>query len=112
MLGASLPSAIAVSLSIMFGIGAIVHLAGPGFVRRAYKRWNFPPKFYRIIGLAELSCALFLAIPETRIWGAVVADMATLRVVVTLFNHRQYSWSLMGVVLMVAMIPAALSNAL
>ncbi|SRR5258706_1337710 len=110
MLYNSFPS-IAVALAIIFGSGAFVQLAGPPFVQRAYRRWDFPPKFYRVVGLVELLIALFLAIPQTRIWGVTLAAIVTFNAVVALLNHRQYFWSVPGILLMallVSLVPAAI----
>jgi hypothetical protein len=105
----SLPSTIAVALSIIFGVAAIVHLAGPGFVRRAYERWEFPPKFYRVTGLTELLVAVFLADPPTRLWGIALGGFVTFMAEITLLSHRQYIWSVPGILLMVALVPATLA---
>jgi hypothetical protein len=95
-------------LAIAFGVAALIQLAGPGFVQRAYERWRFPPKFYRVTGLIELLAAVFLAIPQTLAWGVTLAYLVTFVAVITLLSHRQYAWSVPGMLLMVALVPAAL----
>ncbi len=109
MLSGTFPVTVADLLSIVFGLGAVVHLAGPGFVQRAYGRWDFPRKFYRVTGFIELLTAFFLAIPQTRVWGVALAYLVTFVAVVILLAHRQYVWSAPGIVLMAALVPAALN---
>jgi hypothetical protein len=98
------------SLTSIFFVGAAIQLAGPGFVRRAYERWDFPPKFYRVTGFVELLTALFLVTPQTRIWGAILGGLVTFAAEITLLNHRQYFWAMPGVLLLVALIPAGLAG--
>ena len=100
----------ALLLATIFAASGLVHLSGAGFVRRAYERWQFPPKFYRVTGILNLAAAIFLAAPITRIWGAVLAALVTFFAVVTLLNHRQYAYSLPGILMLAALIPAMLAG--
>src|SRR5580698_2424507 len=93
----------------VFALSALIHLAGPAFVRRAYERWHFPPKFYRVTGVVELLAAAFLANPITRIWGVALAGLVTFTAVITLLNNRQYVYTLPGILVLVALVPASLS---
>ena len=45
----------------IFTASALLHLAAPAFIRNAYERWGFPPKFYRVTAVVELLAAAFLA---------------------------------------------------
>lgn len=108
MLHNSFPSTIAVSLSIAFGVVAAAHLAGPGFVRRAYERVGFPRGFHRVPGVLGFLIALFLAVSPTRIWGVVLAELVTFTVVVMLLGRERYLWSVPAIALMLALVPAAL----
>jgi hypothetical protein len=98
-------------LAIAFGVGAAIHLVGPELVRRAYERWKFPPKFYRVTGIVEFLAAVFLAVPQTLVWGVTLAYLVTFVAVLTLLAHRQYLWSVPGMLLMVAIVRAALGSA-
>jgi hypothetical protein len=97
-------------LAAIFAASGLVHLSGAGFVRRAYARWRFPPKFHRITGILSLLAAAFLATPVTRIWGAVLAALMTFFAVVTLLNHRQYAYSVPAMLMLAALIPAMLAS--
>ena len=90
----------------MFGAGAVLNLAAPGFVRRVYQRWDYPRGFYYVVGLAQGLTALFLAVPETRIWGGILGAMILFVTVVSLLNHRKYLYAVPAILLMVALAPA------
>jgi DoxX-like family len=109
MLHNSFPSAVVVWLTIIFLVSAVIQLPGPAFVRRAYKRWEYPPKFYRVTGFVELLIALFLTLPQTRIWGVMLAVLVIFVAEITLLKNEQYMWSVLGFVLMLALVPAALA---
>lgn len=109
MLHNSFPSTAIVWLTIVFLVSAVVQLPGPAFVRRAYKQWEYPPKFYRVTGFIELLIALFLAVPQTRIWGVILALLVIFVAEITLLKNEQYAWSVPGFVLMLTLVPAALA---
>jgi hypothetical protein len=95
----------------VFAASALLHLAGPRFLREAYERWNFPRQFHRVTGIIELLTAAFLANPLTRLWGIALAALTMFVAVVTLLNHRQYAYTVPGILMMLALIPASLSAA-
>ena len=103
---------IAWTIAAIFAVSGAVQLAGPGFVRRAYRRWEFPPKFYRVTGLIELVTAAFLSNPLTRIWGVALAALTIFVAVVTLLNNRQYAYTVPGILLLIALVPASLAGPL
>jgi hypothetical protein len=103
---------IAWAIAGLFAVSALIHLAGPGFIKRAYQRWHFPPKFYRLAGLIELITAAFLSNPFTRIWGVTLAALTIFVAVVTLLNNRQYAYTVPGILLLIALVPAALAGPL
>ncbi|HEX4533962.1 MAG TPA: DoxX family protein [Rhizomicrobium sp.] len=106
----AIPAFIAWTIASLFAASGLVQLAGPAFVQRAYARWKFPPKFYRVTGGLELLAALFLASPITRIWGVAIAAIVTFMAVVTLLNHRQYAYTVPGILLMIGLVPASLTT--
>lgn len=109
MIHSSFPSTVVVLLTIFFVISAVIQLPGLAFVRRAYNRWGYPPKFYRVTGAIELLIALFLTLPQTRIWGVTLAVLVIFVAELTLLKNGQYMWSVLGFVLMLALVPAALA---
>ena len=76
-----------------------------------YRLWRYPPRFYRIVMQDWNSWpALFLIVPETRIWGVFVSGMITFIATVTLLRHRQYLWSLPAMLLLMSLIPVSLEH--
>ena len=101
-----LGSDLALLLTLLFGLGAMLNLAGPGFVLRFYRRWDYPRGFHYVVGLILAMTALFLAIPETRIWGGILGAMVLFVAIVSLLNHRKYVYAVPAIVLMLALAPA------
>ena len=101
-----LGSALALLLTLLFGLSALLNLSGPSFVVRLYRRWNYPRGFHYVVGLVEGLTALFLAIPETRIWGGILGAMVLFGAIVALLNHRKYAYAVPAIVLMLALAPA------
>lgn len=110
MIDSSLSTWFALVIAGMFAASALAHLLGPRFILKAYERWNFPPKFHRLVGVVELLAAVFLAEPITRIWGVALAGIVAFVAVVALVNNRQYAWSLPGILVLAALVPASVSG--
>ena len=106
-------NAISYPFLIVWVIGAIlsmagfVNIVGPRRLREAYARWEFPSRFYLVVGVLEVTAAAFLAVPEWRGWGIALAAFIIFGTVITLFNHRRYIFAVPGVILMVALVPAS-----
>ena len=106
----SIYNSIALVLSGIFALSALVHLASPGFVTRAYERWNFARGVHFIAGIVELMAAAFLASPITRIWGVALAGAVLFSAVVTLLSNRQYAYTMPSVIMLIALAPASLAG--
>ncbi len=102
----SFAAALAVSLSALFAATGLLHVAAPGFLRQAYRRWQFAPGFYYVAGIAMLLTALFLAVPQTRIWGGILGGTVLFVAVVSFLNHRRYRYAVPAILLMVMLAPA------
>jgi uncharacterized membrane protein HdeD (DUF308 family) len=87
----------------------IINIAGPRKLRETYANWEFPPRFYLVAGVLEVTAAAFLAVPELRLWGIVLAGLIGFGAVVTLFNQRRYLSAVPAIVLMIALLPASLA---
>lgn len=108
----SIPIIDSLALTALFGVSGLIHVAGPGFVRQAYKRWGFPFNAHRVIGILEILTALFLSNPVTRIWGVILAGFIIFFGTIALVNHGKYVYSLPGLILMLALVPATLAGPL
>ena len=105
----SLPHFLANGLAAIFAIAAIMDLAGSRYVRARFRQWRYPRQFYRIMGVLQLITAIFLAMPQLRIWGIILAGLLSFFWIVPLLGHRQWSWAAAGMLLMMALAPASLA---
>jgi hypothetical protein len=103
----SYPFLIVWAIGAILSLAGLVNIAGPRRLREAYARWEFPARFYLVVGVLEVTAAAFLAIPEWRSWGIGLAAFIIFGTVITLFNHRRYMFAVPGVILMVALVPAS-----
>lgn len=94
----------------IFIASALLHLVAPRFVRKAYERWGFPPGFYRVTGMVNLLAAVFLSDSLTRIWGVALAALILFVAIVKLLDKRQYTYTIPGIVVLIALIPASLAG--
>jgi hypothetical protein len=101
-----LSNIVAVSLASLFGLAGMLHMAAPRALREGYRRWQFARGFYYVAGTAQLFAALFLAVPQTRIWGGILAAMILFVAVISLLNHRKYGYALPAILAMLAIAPA------
>jgi hypothetical protein len=108
----SIPILDALVLTGLFGASGVLHLAGPRFLRLAYRRWGFPSNAHRVVGVLEILAALFLSNPVTRIWGVILAGFIIFFATVALLNHGKYVYSVPGLILMLALVPAGLAGPL
>jgi hypothetical protein len=97
---------LALILATLFAFAAATNLAAPGFVRRFYRRWAYPRGFYYVAGAAQGLTALFLAIPQTRIWGGILGAMILFVVTVSLLHRGKYAYALSAIMVMLALAPA------
>ena len=108
----SIPILDALVLTGLFGASGVLHLAGPRFLRLAYRRWGFPSNAHRVVGVLQILAALFLSNPVTRIWGVILAGFVIFFATVALLNHGKYVYSVPGLILILALVPAGLAGPL
>lgn len=97
---------IANSLALLFAGAGLLHMAAPHGLRMAYRRWQFARGFYYVVGTAQLFAALFLAVPQTRIWGGFLGGTILFITVVSLLNHRKYFHAAPAILVLAALAPA------
>jgi hypothetical protein len=103
------PHVVAGVLAAIFAISGVIDVVGSGYIRARFRQWEYPRGFYRVMGVLQLITALFLAVPQLRIWGIILAGLVTFFWVVILLNHRQWSWAVAGMLIMMALAPASLA---
>ncbi len=104
-----IPAIAAMSLAALFGVIGIVQLAGPHFLRDAYRNWDYSQRLRVATGLFDIAAAVMLAQPAVRGWGIALGAVLIFGSVVTLLNHRQYAYAAAVILMMVALVPAALA---
>jgi hypothetical protein len=102
----NLSEGIALILTTLFTLAATLNIAAPDFLRRLYRRWDYPRGFYYVVGIAQGLTALFLAVPETRIWGGILGAFVLFATTVALLNRRQYMYAVPTILMMMAIAPA------
>ena len=107
---ANIEDLVAYGLALLFAIAGLINLTGIRPVRAAYRFWHYPKQFYRTVGVLEFLVAVFLAVPQLRIWGVFLGGFVSFFAVVTLLNHRQYALSVPGMLLLASLVPAALAH--
>jgi hypothetical protein len=93
-----------------FLLAGLVNLSGSPVVRAAYRAWDYPANFYRVVGVIELLVAVFLALPETRIWGVLLGGFIAFFSVVALLKHGRYAWSVPAMLLLAAIAPVTFAH--
>jgi hypothetical protein len=105
----SIFAVVAVSLAVVFGLIGAIQLAGPKFVRDAYRRWDYPQRLRLVTGVLDIAAAVMLTLPALRGWGIAVAGILTFGSVIIFLSHRQYRYAVPAIGLMVALVPAAVA---
>jgi len=98
--------AILVSFSVMV-TAAVMQLFAPSAVQRFFRLRTCPHGFLQFVAIVELVAAVFLIVPETRLWGIwAAAGMLMAALIVTAYN-LQLIWVCAGLVLLLSLVPAA-----
>ena len=100
---------LAASLAAIFAITAAIELTGSHYIRTHFRRWRHPRRFYQVMGTLQIFAALFLAMPQLRLLGIILAGFVIFLWTVTLLNHRQWSWAVAAMLMMLALVPASLA---
>ena len=94
-------------VALVIGFVGLIHLIGPRPLRRLLAEWGFGRGFNWVTGSFAVSAAVFLAVPQLRIWGVVLSAFLLCGVTVLLLDHRRYLFALPGILLLGAL-PLAL----
>jgi|SRR5215471_19535085 len=109
MIELSVPLAAAWTNAGIFAAAGLINVAGPRFVREVYAGWDVPAATYRTLGLIELIAAAFLATPEFRFWGVLLAAPIMFGSVVLLLDHRNYVYASSVIVMLIGLGAAILA---
>jgi hypothetical protein len=97
---------IALSLATLFFMAGGIHVAAPRALRLRYRSGHFGHNFHHVAGIAQILAGLFLAVPQTRIWGGILAAFILFVTVVWLLNRGKYGYAVPAILVMAALAPA------
>jgi hypothetical protein len=87
----------------------LVNLVGSPRLHKFYTDYDIPAGYYCSIGIAEIFAALFLAMPELRVWGILLATRIMFLSVVMLLDHQHYEYAGLVILFMVGLVAATLA---
>lgn len=107
----TLMATIAILLIFWVLIGlAIMQLFVPQLVQCIFHRRSYPRGFLQSVALVELIAAVFLVVPETRIWGVSATAGIILAGVVIMIHNRRFIWACAALALLLTLIPVAVAG--
>lgn len=102
---------IAISFVVLvLAASAVLLLIAPAFIGRAIDGLSHPRGFLRAVATIQLFAALFLMIPQTRIWGIAAAAGVTMAGVIILFTDKRPLWTVPCLMVLGALVPVALAR--
>jgi hypothetical protein len=96
-------------LAAIFAVTAVIDLAGSRYIRARFRQWRYPRQFYRVMGVLQLFAALYLVVPQLRVWGIILAGFIAFFWIVIFLNHRQWNWAAAGMLMLMALVPTSLA---
>lgn len=92
-----------------FAIAGFVFFADPAPLSRLLAEWGYGRNFAHVFGTFAVATAVFLSIPQLRLWGVALAAFVLFGTTVTLLERRRYLYALPGILLLGAL-PFSLAN--
>lgn len=86
-----------------FAMAGLIFFANPAPLSELLTEWGYGRNFTRVLGTFALGAALFLWVPQLRLWGVVLAAFILFGTTVVLFEQRKYLYALPGIVLLGAL---------
>src|SRR5437016_13603649 len=74
--------------------------ADPAPLSRLLADWGYGRNFARVFGSFALATAVFLSVPQLRLWGIALAGFVLFGTTVTLLERRKYLYALPGIFLL------------
>lgn len=102
-------AAILVIFWVLIGL-AIVQLFAPSLVQHIFQRQSYPHGFLQSVAVVELVAAVFLAVPETRIWGVAATAGLFLSGVVIMICNRRIIWAFAALALLLTLVPVLVAE--
>ncbi|HEX3431492.1 MAG TPA: hypothetical protein VHT03_11455 [Rhizomicrobium sp.] len=83
-----------------FAMAGLVFFADPAPLSKLLAEWGYGRNFSRVFGTFALGAAVFLSIPQLRLWGVALAGFILFGTTVALLERRKYLYALPGIVLL------------
>jgi len=93
----------------VFAMAGFIFVADPAPLSRLLVDWGYGRNFTRVFGTFALATAVFLSIPQLRLWGIALAGFALFGTTVKLLERRRYLYALPGILLL-GTLPFSLAN--
>ncbi|MGH6877189.1 MAG: hypothetical protein ACREHV_07390 [Rhizomicrobium sp.] len=103
----TISSFLPVAIAAVFAVAGFVHIAGPRPLLGLLADWGFGRGFNLVAGAFAVMAAIFLAVPQLRLWGVVLAGFMLFGLTVVLLDHRKYFYAFPNIILLGAL-PLAL----
>ena len=87
----------------LFAVAGFVLFADLAPLARVLADWGYGRNFSRVFGTSALATALFLSIPQLRLWGVAVAGFVLFGITVALLERRKYLYAVPGILLLGAL---------
>jgi hypothetical protein len=109
MIGIPASTLLSWALAALFAGTGLTHLAAPRWLRTTYQRWEYPASFPLVAALFDTLAAVLLAAPDLRGWGIGLAELIAFLSVIAIFTNERKVYAVPAIVLMIGLVPAALS---
>ncbi len=109
MLNTSFPVIAAWIDAGVLSLAGLVNLIGLHPVRAIYADWDIPERFYHTLGMLQILAAVFLASPDMRVYGILLAAPILFGSVVMLLNHEHYAVAAPVALMMGGLVAATLA---
>ena len=96
-------------LTGVVGIAGGLHFCCSRLLLRAYPTLEFELTSCRVMGALRILSALFLALPQTRVWGASLVALIAFVAVIAQLNAARYMWAIPGIVAL-TMLPVTMAS--
>jgi hypothetical protein len=84
----------ALALAAFFIAGSLSNIFAPASIYDEYLQWGYPSWFHFITGSFELTTAVLLVRPRTRVWGSALGCTVMLAALATVTLHGEYAHGL------------------
>ena len=93
---------VSVSVVLVLVMSGMAHLYRPEGLFNAYPKPSSAQIPNSVKGSVRILAAIFLLIPELRIWGGILAALIEFAAVVTLLRDSRYAWAIPGMIVIMA----------